>query len=201
MGKVCFQVGKSNFDLIIFEDVYSPLEDTILIAKHIPENLKGKKILEIGVGCGILSIIAAMRGGGVTGVDINEDALKNTKLNAEKYNVDIKLIESDLFSNVKGKFDLIIFNPPYVPSDKNDKYLSRGIKYAVSGGLYGTDTIERFLASFKKYLNKNGKALLIISSHNNIKQKMEKQRWRKIDSVNFFFEKIYLMKYVYSSAK
>ncbi|MCD6476554.1 MAG: methyltransferase [Candidatus Aenigmarchaeota archaeon] len=201
MGKVHFQVGKLSFDLIIFEDVYSPLEDTILIAKHIPENLNGKKVLEIGVGCGILSIIAAIRGGDVTGVDISEDALKNTKLNAEKYNVDIKLIESDLFSNIKGKFDLIIFNPPYVPSDKNDKYLSKGIRYAVSGGLYGTDIIERFLASFKKHLNKNGKVLLIISSHNNIKQKMEKQGWRKIDSANFFFEKIYLMEYIYNSAK
>ncbi|MBU4072429.1 MAG: hypothetical protein KJ773_09680, partial [Candidatus Thermoplasmatota archaeon] len=73
----------------------------------------------------------------------------------------------------------------------NDKYLSTGIRTACTSGPQGTDLIKKFLKEFEKYLNPNGKVLIIISSKNNLKL----NGWKEIDSASFFFEKIYLMKY------
>lgn len=195
MGKLFFQINNIELDLTIFDDIYSPLEDSYLIAKNIPKDIKGKKVLDIGCGSGVLSIISAMYGADVTAVDINEHALKNTEQNAEKYKIKLKLIESDLFDKVEGKFDLILLNPPYVPSDEDDKYLSKGIRYATTSGMFGHNLTAKFLRQFKKHLNKNGKVLLVISSHNNIKNKLEKAGWKEIDSDSFFFEKIFLMEF------
>lgn len=195
MGKLTFHLNDLKLELDLFEDIYEPLEDTILISKNIPKNLKGKKVLDLGCGSGILSVLSAKYNADVTSVDINPDAVDNTKHNAEKYNLKIKAFQSDLFYKVRGKFDLILFNPPYVPSDEHDKYLSKGIHYATTSGKDGADLIERFLKEFKKYLKPKGKVLMIISSHNKIKNRLEKSGWKEIDSGSFFFEKIYLMEY------
>ena len=65
------------------EEVYEPSEDTFLMEKVLPLNLEGKKVLEIGCGSGFLSVECALRGGKVTAVDINKNALDETKNLAE----------------------------------------------------------------------------------------------------------------------
>ena len=69
--------------------------------------------------------------------------------------------KSDLFSNVKGKFDLVVFNPPYLPMDKREDKASA---LNTSGGKKGDEIIIRFLRNVKKYLNKDGIVLIVISS-------------------------------------
>ena len=126
---------------------------------------KSKKVLEIGTGTGILSIIAAEKAKEVLAVDINPFAVKcaedNVKLNKLK---NIKVILSDLFSKVKGKFDLIIFNPPYLRG-KPDRL--------IESAYYDNGILIRFFEQAKKYLNKEGKILLLYSSIAN-KQRLEK---------------------------
>jgi release factor glutamine methyltransferase len=78
--------------------------------------LTEKTFLELGCGCGIISILAAKKGAKVTATDINEIALEALLQNAAGNNVSIDIIKSDLFENLKGKrFDFIIINPPYYP--------------------------------------------------------------------------------------
>lgn len=173
-------------------DVYPPSEDSFLIAKHIPKNLKGKDVLDLGCGTGILAITATKNGANVLAADINPEALKATEVLAREQNVKVKTIQSDLFSNIKNKFDLILFNSPYVPSDENDKYLSKGMKLACTSGEEGKDLINRFLKEFKNHLKESGEVLMIISSKN----KIELKEWKEIDSEKFFFEKISLMHYI-----
>ena len=72
-------------------------------------------------------------------------------------------IYSDLFSNIKEKFDIIIFNPPYLPEDKNNKE-DRESKLATTGGKKGSEIINRFLQQAKKHLTKDGKIFLLTSS-------------------------------------
>jgi len=177
------------------EDVYPPSEDTFLIAKHIPKDLKGKKVLDLGCGSGMLGIIAAVNGGNVTCSDIKSTAIACTLDNAKRYDVKIKTINTDLFYDIKDKFDLILFNPPYVREDEHSKYLTPGLRAATVSGKRGTALINRFLREFKKYLNKGGKVLMVISSQNEIKAQMKKDGWKEIDSDSFFFEKIFLMEY------
>jgi len=176
-------------------EVYPPSEDSYLIAKHIPRDLKDKKVLDIGTGSGLLAITAAINDGTVLAIDINPFALKATIRSAEQFAVRIETRLSDLFENVAEKFDLIVFNPPYVPTDENDKYLSKEMQAATTSGNDGTDLINRFLKEFESHLNAEGKVLMIISSKNKIKNNLESNGWKEIDSSAFFFERIYLMEF------
>ena len=76
-------------------------------------------------------------------------------------------MHSDLFSDVKGKFDLILFNPPYLPEyDDSDGGLKEdeGSQIITTGGKYGHEIIERFFSQVKKHLNENGKILIVFSN-------------------------------------
>ncbi len=80
--------------------------------------LKGKTFLELGCGCGIISIVAAKKGAWVTASDINETALEMLRKNAGENYVALEIVYSDLFENLTGKaFDYIFINPPYYPRE------------------------------------------------------------------------------------
>ncbi len=138
-------------------EVYEPKEDSYLLLELVKKHASGK-VLEIGTGSGILAIAAARKAKSVVAADINEKALKAAAENANKEKAKIKFVHSDLFENVKGKFDTIIFNPPYLAQDK-------GIEdRAIYGGKKGHETIERFLDRSSEHLEANGKILLLFSS-------------------------------------
>lgn len=141
--------------LEIPDSVYYPREDSLLLAKILEkEPLKGR-YLDMGCGSGFLAILMA-KSADVTAVDINKEAIKATKENAEKNNVKIKAFVSDLFSFVDESFDLIVFNPPYLPTkDESEQW---------SGGKSGREVIEKFVHQAGNHLEKNGKILLLISS-------------------------------------
>ncbi|UZE93961.1 MAG: methyltransferase [Candidatus Pacearchaeota archaeon] len=167
--------------------MYEPREDSFLLLKHIKNYInKNDIVLDIGTGSGILAKESSKYAREVIACDINKELIKKLKRNNK--NPKIKFIYSDLFSNIKGKFNLILFNPPYLPSKK--------IKYKeIDGGKSGTEIINRFLREAKNYLEKNGKILLLCSSLNkNVEQLFKKYQYnfKKIDEEKFFFEKLYL---------
>ena len=94
----------------------------------------------------------------VVSVDIYEDFVSNCIFNSKN---DIKIFQSNLFENVHDKFDLISFNPPYVPDvkDNNIKYP----KIAYSGNA-GTEMMSTFLSEAKKFLLKDGVIFLGINN-------------------------------------
>ena len=153
------------------EEVYEPREDSYLLQECIPQNLKGKKILDMGTGSGILAITAAKNGGDVTAVDISPEALKAAEKNAKRQNVKIKFILSDLFENIAEKYDLIIFNPPYIPEDEQDGIV--GISRIYSGGKTGRNVIEAFIQNAGKFLKEDGKIMMVISSLTGEKETIE----------------------------
>ena len=120
--------GQQEFfglDFVVTPDVLIPRPETELIVEAAIEILKTKAnphFCEIGTGSGCISIsiLHEVENATATGADISENALKITKLNAEKNEVigRLKLLKSDVFENVENeKFDLIVSNPPYVPSE------------------------------------------------------------------------------------
>ncbi|MBI4018802.1 MAG: methyltransferase [Candidatus Aenigmarchaeota archaeon] len=146
------------------DSVYYPEEDSLLLAEVVSEKVKkGTAFLEIGCGAGLSSIVAAKKGATVTAIDINQDAVTATGKNANFNNVNIKTIVSDLFSSIEGKFDIIAFNPPYLPADESDKYLGNSKAQLVSGPT-GRETIYAFLNQAATYLKKDGMIFFIISS-------------------------------------
>lgn len=139
------------------DTVYCPREDSELLAKAIEEmNLQGKNVLEVGCGSGLLSVLMAKNGAVVTSADINPDAVEAAKNNAVKNNAKITAFVSDMFENITEKFDLIVFNPPYLPDDDNE--------LTYSGGETGREVIEKFICDVKRFLNNDGIVLMVISS-------------------------------------
>lgn len=146
------------------ENVLIPRPETeLLVEKIIIENPSAKTILEIGTGSGAIAIALAkeLKHSKITATDISEDAIKVSRTNALENNADIIFNISDVFENVKGKFDLIISNPPYIP-DEEYKKLSREIRefepqnalLAKDNGLY---FYKKILEKAKEYLTDNGK--------------------------------------------
>ncbi|MFZ3077786.1 MAG: HemK2/MTQ2 family protein methyltransferase [Candidatus Aenigmatarchaeota archaeon] len=152
-----------TISLEILESVYEPREDSLLLAAELEKILEikdTKSVLEIGCGSGLLSIIAAKRGCAVLAADVNPAAVECAKRNAELNNVKIKAAQSNLFEKIKGKFGLIIFNPPYLPEEQTED--SR----TWAGGK-NMEVVTEFIKNAKRHLNDDGRILIVISSLSN----------------------------------
>ena len=148
------------------DSVYHPSEDTWLAVSLLENWLRSQKdadLLEIGTGTGAIGITAAKSANvkSVTMTDISEEAVTLAKENAVDSGVSGKcsICKSDLFENVSGKFDMIIFNPPYLPDDE-----VKGGKNEWSGGATGIETTARFLKHAGSFLKENGSVIIVQSS-------------------------------------
>lgn len=176
--------------------IYQPREDSYLLQKQIKKYCKpGYIVLDVGTGSAILAKEAAKYCKKVVAVDIQKsviDELKRQKQSAEnKIFKKITYRVSDLFSNVGGKYDLIIFNPPYLPEDVRLKDIT------VEGGKKGYEIIERFLSEIHDYLKPNGKILLLFSSltnKNKINEFIEKYglKFEQAANKKIFFEELFV---------
>ncbi len=182
-----------DYKFKVFAKVYKPAEDSFMLARNL--NIKeDEKVLDMGSGCGIQAIIASETAKEVHACDINIQAIRCTKFNAEQYNRDIEVFWSDLFSNILEKYDVIIFNPPYLPRDKTEKRDVETIAW--NGGKEGRELLDRFLDEVHEYLNKDGRILIVQSSLTNLEKTLEKLRNFKIkirEKKKLFFEELYVI--------
>jgi len=152
-----------DFKIAQDENVYPPSEDSYLLIESInPKNFR--KALEIGVGSGIVSLHLAKEIDTVFGCDINPYSLFLSKQNAlANSSSNIYLFSSNIFSSIKigTLFDLIVFNPPYLPVESPPRKL---IDLSYHGGADGGNHIRAFLNDLGLYLYKNGTAYLLQSS-------------------------------------
>ena len=143
--------------------IYEPAEDSYLMQKvlkeKIPALLKTNpdlKVLEIGSGSGTQLVVLQQLGvKNIFSSDINQHAVEQCR------KLGFNCIQSDLFENIKDKYNVIIFNPPYLPEDKKEPQES---KLATTGGKSGGEIINKFLHQAKNYLASNGKIFLLTSS-------------------------------------
>jgi len=163
----------------VFEDVYEPAEDTFLVANSLAQIVKeADTLLDIGTGCGILAIIAARKAKKVIATDVNPHAVKcarlNAKINGVAHKINVRL--GDLFQSIKKaeRFDVILFNAPYLPSSQCEQRTWIGRSWA--GGPTGRQLIDRFIIEAPNYLKRNGKVLLVQSSLANIDGTLKKLR-------------------------
>ena len=154
---------EGDLRLEIFESVYEPEEDSYLLANSIPHY--GKTVLDMGCGSGIQSFYAAKKANKVVGADINPKAVECAKHNAKLNKIgNTEFIESDLFENIEGVFDTIIFNTPYLAV--NDKGLTAK---AWTGGVDGNKVIKEFIIEVGDHLKKKGRGYMLISDANDLK--------------------------------
>ena len=185
---------------MVDENVYAPAEDSFLLAENIVVK-EDEKVLDMGAGCGLQSIIAA-RKANVVAVDINPHAVQCTKINAglNEMRGRITFLQSDLFTafSEKAKFDVILFNPPYLPVSESEA--NAWIERAWTGGATGRRIIDRFIRNASKHLKPRGHVLLVQSNFACLEETLSKfsERGFKanvIADVNLpFFETVALIK-------
>lgn len=127
------------------------------VIKHIKNNFKEEKIkiLDIGTGSGCIAITLALEleNSKITAIDISEKALFIAQKNSERMNTNVSFIKSDLFKNVKDKFDIIISNPPYVKDeDEIGICVDREPKTALYGGTLGINFYDKILKEVSSFL-------------------------------------------------
>lgn len=142
------------------EGVYEPREDSLLLAKAVAKMARGD-VLDVGTGSGLQALVASRKAERVTGVDLNEKAVKTAEMNAKRNCVEnVFFMVSDLFQEVSGRFDLVIFNAPYLPEKQG---LWEGSEQW-AGGETGRDLIEEFSEGLCDHLKPGGMALVVVSS-------------------------------------
>ncbi|QLH74798.1 MAG: methyltransferase [Methanomassiliicoccales archaeon] len=169
------------------DGVYVPAEDTYLMLSAVQVN-RDDRVLEMGTGSGLIAVHCASAGAIVTAADVDPLAVDCAKANAATNDVIVNVVESDLFSNISGKFDLIIFNPPYLRGEaKTDE------DRAWAGGAEGTDVLHRFLVEAVEHLTEGGRILIITSSdmdQGSLDKVLRDFSVKELSSMRLFFEEL-----------
>jgi len=169
---------------------YEPREDSFLMLEALAESsLHGLRILDMGTGSGILAAYCARRGADVTASDIDLDAIRALQLTSDRMGISIKLVTCDLFSEIPERFDIVVFNPPYLPSSTiGDR--------TTDGGKHGTEVISRFLDEVTEHLVGNGRGMLVVSSLNDPEHLMMRHAglsFRRVRERSLFFERLFVL--------
>lgn len=188
----------AKFEITTDEIVYEPSDDSFLLAENLIIN-NDEKVLEIGTGSGIVAMYASKMTDKVVATDINFNAIELAEKNFAANGIkNIQLLFGDLFEPVKNqKFDVILFNTPYLPTQECE-ILDDGLNCAFDGGLDGRDVIDKFLNEVKNHLNHGGRIQLVQSSLSNIEETISKLKHLGFKaevtaSEKFFFEEIVLI--------
>jgi release factor glutamine methyltransferase len=197
-----FDIGAIRLELADSPLVYAPSDDTELLASAaLAAAVSGSSILEIGTGSGAVILSLAKSGQmfkALVAVDISKEAVETAKANAKKNGVPsaaVRFLQSDLFASLpSSRFDLILFNPPYLPTAHSDK-VKGSLNLALDGGRDGLKTVRRFLAEAGHFLAPDGRILLVVSSLQP-QDKLEALllqhhfAYNSLSSQSFFFERL-----------
>lgn len=156
---------KLNF--YVDENVLIPRQDTEILVEEvigIAEKVKAKKILDLCTGSGAIAVSLAkyIPQSNITAIDISNEALKISKINAINNQVEnqIKFINSDMFTNLNNeKFDIIVSNPPYIRTneiDDLDENVKREPYIALDGGNDGLIFYKKIIKESYQYLKYGG---------------------------------------------
>jgi release factor glutamine methyltransferase len=157
--------------------VFVPRSDTWLLAAHVRRHpgVSGA-VLDVCTGSGALAITAALSAAtSVTAVDVSRRALITARVNARLNGVRVRTRRGSLLSAVPGeRFDLIVSNPPYLPSD--DDLPRRGGARHIDGGADGRRLMDELIAQAPAHLRTGGALMVTHSSLNGEDETLERMR-------------------------
>lgn len=154
-----------DFDFIVNEDVLIPRPETELLVEQVVSDIGERpvKVLDMctGSGCIAISVDKMCHNALVTAVDISDKALKVAKENNIRNQSNVTFVESNLFENVREKYDIIISNPPYIPTGDIDTLMEEVKDYephlALDGSGDGLKFYREICNQLQNYLNQHGK--------------------------------------------
>jgi release factor glutamine methyltransferase len=147
-----------NLSLKHHPQIYPVREDTLLLCEAALEEVKvWDRVLEVGTGSGYITKQLNAKAAWIVATDINPYAVAAT------YAEGIDVVRTDLTAGICGLFDVVIFNPPYLPTVKEER-IEDWLEYALDGGPTGRKVIERFAREVGTILTEGGRVLLLVSS-------------------------------------
>ncbi|MCI5973427.1 MAG: methyltransferase [Candidatus Methanomethylophilus alvus] len=181
---------KDGLDMAEDPEVYPPSEDSIFLTESLDIRI-GEKVLEIGTGSGIVSIQCALNGADVVCGDINPRAVALARRNAAANGVDIDVRETDVYSNIEGRFDTIVFNLPYLPVEDEGE-----LAKAWSGGPDGLGPLPRLLEGAPEHLLPDGRVVVVVSSlmdRAGLDKTLEGYEVKVLGELPLFFERLQVL--------
>lgn len=136
------------------EDVYPVREDSILLRDAALGSVDGGSVLEVGTGSGFVAEAVDPYASRVVATDVNPHAVRAARRRG------VPAVLTNLADGVRGEFDVVLFNPPYLPEDGDEGWM----KHALSGGATGREVIEEFLGGVDRVLSEGGVVLLVAST-------------------------------------
>lgn len=171
------------------EGVYPPSEDTYLLLRALVVR-PGERVLEVGTGTGLIAIHAA-KTARVVATDVNPAAVHLARQNAAADRVALDVVVCDLFRGLRGQFDVIAFNPPYLEERIGGDLAER----AWQGGEAGEEIALRFLDGVGDRLAPHGRAYLLVPKRHgrSIAAANARFRVRVVASEPLFFENLLVL--------
>ena len=155
--KIIGYINIFNVKISLKYNVLIPRLETEELIDYLIKHLKGnERVLDLCCGSGVIGLVLknAHPNTSVFMSDIDDNSIKQSKMNAKINNLDVKIIKSDLFENIKDKFDVIICNPPYI--NKSDILDESVLKYEPYNSLFadnsGLEFYDRIIPKIKEYL-------------------------------------------------
>lgn len=172
--------------------VYPPAEDSeLLLEAALKEVVTEDDVLEVGTGSGFVSSQLMDKCRLIIATDISPFAVKEAKRKG------LEVVRTDLARGIRKKFTLILFNPPYLELEEEERK-GDWLEKAIDGGKHGIEVATRFLDEVEDVLAENGRIILIASSLNtpHIFKEIEKKgfKFEIMAKKKLFFEELYALK-------
>jgi release factor glutamine methyltransferase len=170
-------------------DVYPPSEDTYLLRDAAVKEARPDDIaLEVGTGSGLVAEALAERAERVVATDVNPEAARAARERG------IAAVRTDLVACLDASFDLVVFNPPYLPS--TDETPDDGLSRALGGGRTGREVAERFLENVRRVLSPDGRVMLVVSTASGVEEFENRDDYSvgRVASERYFFEEIVVLR-------
>ena len=156
-----------GYDFYVDEQVLIPRQDTECLVELAVESIRKEltkvRVLDLctGSGCIGISVAKICPDIEVTLADISDGALSVAKKNAQNLGADVTLIKGNLFENIEGRFDYILSNPPYIPSEVIEGLMPEVKEHeprlALDGEADGLSFYRRIINAAPDYLNSDGR--------------------------------------------
>lgn len=156
--------------LLSLPGVYRPGSDSWLLAGEVSEQVRpGERVLDVFTGSGVQAVTAALAGAAeVWAIDVARAAMLSVAVNSRLNGVRIRALRGSLLEPVAGeRFDLIVANPPFVPSAGGQR-LARGAARAWEGGVDGRRFLDPFLRGLPAHVAPGGRVLMVQSSTSDV---------------------------------
>uniref|UniRef100_A0A7C1E3M0 Methyltransferase domain-containing protein n=1 Tax=Fervidicoccus fontis TaxID=683846 RepID=A0A7C1E3M0_9CREN len=204
--KACYQKQKIyGLEICVSDNVYQPSDDSFLITNYIFENpheFSNKNVIDLGSGTGILSLAVLKTGANyVLAIDINPYAVQATKCTLQTNGFEsFDVIRCDSISCLReiSNFEIVLYNPPYLPIDTSEDECIDWVARAWCGGASGVEAIIKALEMLGN-IGRPRKVLLVVSTlsrYMDVINRLEDLGYRveELSSRKFFFEEIKLIR-------